>query len=108
MEAIIHHYHPKRNNLLLEYTTTSGKKDVAHGPPASPQNVLLWVGGLFDNFRNTGYVDDLATLFPRDQPDQNWRVMHVQLSSAGRSWGIFDLDRDVSWSPFLLFDLRRV
>ncbi|OAG41916.1 hypothetical protein AYO21_03919 [Fonsecaea monophora] len=93
METIIHTYHPKRTLLLLEYRNTSNK--TSPQPLASPPNVLLFVGGLYDNFRTPRYVDDLAALFPRDVADQTWRVMQVQLSSNGRSWGLFDLDRDV-------------
>lgn len=95
METILHVYHPKRTLCLLEYAN----KITAQGKPSSPPNVLLFVGGLYDNFRWPRYVDDLAALFPRDLPDQQWRVMHVQLSSNQRSWGLFDLDRDVSNSP---------
>ncbi|EXJ69960.1 uncharacterized protein A1O5_07033 [Cladophialophora psammophila CBS 110553] len=94
METIIHIYDPKRPLLLLEYVNISDK--ASRQPTSSPPNVLLFVGGLFDNFRSPRYVDDLAALFPRDVPDQTWRVMHVQLSSNGRSWGLFDLDRDVA------------
>lgn len=97
METILHAYHPKRSLLLLEYINTSNKHNTTTAtqhPP--PQNVLLFVGGLYDNFRWPRYLDDLAALFPRDVPGQNWRVMQVQLSSNGRSWGLFDLDRDVS------------
>ncbi|KAJ9604820.1 hypothetical protein H2200_010935 [Cladophialophora chaetospira] len=94
METILHAYHPKRSLLLLEYNnTTATASPVSRVTP--PQNVLLFIGGLFDNFRWPRYLDDLAALFPRDVPNQNWRLMQVQLSSNGRSWGLFDLDRDV-------------
>jgi hypothetical protein len=95
METILHAYHPKRSLMLLEYARTS-EKGTTNSSPASAQNVLLFVGGMFDNFRWPRYLDDLAALFPCDVPNQNWRVMQVQLSSNGRSWGIFSLDRDVS------------
>lgn len=63
--------------------------------PLYQQDVLM-VWQMYDNFRSPGYIDDVAALFPRDVPDQQWRVMHVQLSSAGRAFGLFNLDRDVS------------
>ncbi|EXJ60850.1 hypothetical protein A1O7_05003 [Cladophialophora yegresii CBS 114405] len=94
METLLHAYHPKRTLLLLEYINRSNKEDPSE-KLSSPPNVLLFVGGLYDNFRWPRYLDDLAALFPRDVPDQQWRVMQVQLSSNGRSWGLFDLDRDV-------------
>ena len=97
METIIHKYLPKPTPLLLlEYANTADRG--SRRPLSSPPNVLLFVGGLYDGFRNPGYVDDLAALFPRDLPEQKWRVMHVQLSSNGRSWGLFDLNRDVGTS----------
>ena len=49
------------------------------------------VGGMFDTFRGTGYVDELADALQHS----SWRVCHVQLSSASRSFGTFDLKRDV-------------
>ncbi|OCT45773.1 hypothetical protein CLCR_01710 [Cladophialophora carrionii] len=101
METILHAYQPKRTLLLLEYVNRSGKEDASR-KLSSPPNVLLFVGGLYDNFRWPRYLDDLAALFPRDVPDQQWRVMQVQLSSNGRSWGISDLDRDVSRIELLL------
>ncbi|KIX09351.1 uncharacterized protein Z518_00430 [Rhinocladiella mackenziei CBS 650.93] len=89
MDTIIHVYHPKRRLLLLEYTTHSSQTQ------SQPPNVLLFIGGLYDNFRSPRYIDDLAALFPRDGPAQKWRVMHVQMSSAGKQFGLCDLDRDV-------------
>ena len=93
MDARIHIYHPKRRLLLLEYTNTlNGDANTISQPP----NVLLFIGGMYDNFRSPLYVDDLAALFPRDAPNQKWSVMHVQLTSAGRGWGFSDLNKDVS------------
>jgi hypothetical protein len=91
MEAILHKYHPKRNLLLLEYPKISGIQRTLSSAPES--NVLLFVGGLYDDFKTPGYVDDLAALFP--STDDNWSILHVQLSSAGRQWGLYDLTRDV-------------
>ncbi|KIW13480.1 hypothetical protein PV08_08668 [Exophiala spinifera] len=94
MECILHKYFPKRYLLLLEYLyRTPSNAGVTR--EAQPPNVLLFIGGLYDSFRSPGYVDDLAALFPRNAPNQKWRVMHVQLSSAGRAFGVFDLNRDV-------------
>lgn len=98
MECILHKYFPKRYLTLLEYLyRTPSSAGVTR--EAQPPNVLLFIGGLYDSFRSPGYVDDLAALFPRNAPNQKWRVMHVQLSSAGRAFGIFDLNRDVGRIP---------
>lgn len=100
MEGKLHIYHPKRRLLLWEYTPASSSTPNHHDfSPTTDNhkartNILLFVGGLFDNFLNTSYVNDLAELFPR-HASQLWSVMHVQLSSASRAWGIGDIDRDV-------------
>ncbi|EXJ93879.1 hypothetical protein A1O1_02272 [Capronia coronata CBS 617.96] len=98
METILHIYHPKRNLLLLEYANKSTNFDPSTGTGTGiqePSNVLLFVGGLYDNFRSPAYIEDVAALFPRDFENQKWRVMHVQMSSSGRTFGLYDLDRDV-------------
>ncbi len=104
MEVLLHIYHAKRRLLLLEYRNriVGGHSNNAAVPQppknqqSKPPNVLLFIGGLYDTFRSPGYVEDLAALFPIDRPHQRWRVMHVQLTSAGRSFGLVDLDQDVS------------
>ena len=82
MDGKLHIYHPKRRLNLLEYSAP-------HKTP--PNNVLLFVGGMFDNFRSVSYVDELAEALHHSP----WRVCHVQLSSATRNFGTFNLDRDV-------------
>lgn len=107
METVLHIYHPKRQLLLLEYankgssSSTNANANISSQPLAqststAPTNVLLFVGGMYDVFRSPSYIEDLAALFPRDIPGQKWRVMHVQLSSSGKCFGLYDLDRDVS------------
>lgn len=62
---------------------------------STPKHVLLFVGGLYDSLLNPQYVADIAALFPLTVP-QPWRVMHIQLTSAGRHWGTTHLDRDIA------------
>ncbi|KAL2423962.1 hypothetical protein ABEF95_010631 [Exophiala dermatitidis] len=106
METILHIYHPKRQLLLLEYANRSSSsstnananvssQSLAQNTSTPPTNVLLFVGGMYDVFRSPSYIEDLAALFPRDIHGQKWRVMHVQLSSSGKCFGLYDLDRDV-------------
>lgn len=112
METILHIYHPTRDLLLLEYANKTGTVSnvIRMGSHSGPSNVLLFVGGLYDNFRSPAYIEDIAALFPRDVPGQKWRVMHVQMSSSGKTFGLYDLDRDVgclysSTHCILVFDL---
>ena len=94
MESFLHIYHAKRGLLLFEYANQSASP-TGIAQQNQPPNVLLFIGGLYDTIRSPGYVEDLAALFPRNAPNQKWRLMHVQLSSAGRAFGMFDLNRDV-------------
>ena len=79
MEGILHAYIKKPALNLFEYTprhpTTSSTL------PTTPPNILLFIGGLYDNFSSPPYLIDLAQLFPRHN-DQQWALKHVQLSSA--------------------------
>lgn len=87
--GILHVYHSDRGLNLFEHLPSYQGSD--HPPP---KHVLLFIGGLFDNFNSPRYVNDIAALFPAHNK-QKWRVMHVQLSTNGKSWGILDIDRDV-------------
>jgi pimeloyl-ACP methyl ester carboxylesterase len=88
MDGRLHLYHPKRRLCLLEYTEPPPVPQSQNGPKS---NVLLFVGGMFDNFRGTSYVDELAEVL---RPS-SWKVCHIQLSSASRNFGHFNLGRDV-------------
>ena len=99
MDTRLHMYFPRRTLVLSEYIPRVDLTQARH-EQRQPPNVLLFIGGMYDNFRSPRYVDDLAALFPRDEPDQKWSVFHVQLSSAGKSFGLVDLDRDVRVSTF--------
>lgn len=88
MTTGILHVYKSSLNLLEHLPSFQGN----NYPP--PKHVLLFVGGLFHNFNLTQYVNDIAALFPLHNK-QTWRVMEIQLSSNGRSWGISNIDRDV-------------
>lgn len=92
-EGVLHVYHPGRNLNLFEHRPHPHDAPPVYPPPV-PKHVLLFVGGLFDTFNTPRYVNDLSRLFALHD-NQTWRVMHVQLSSAGRAFGVFDLDRDI-------------
>ncbi|KAJ9656586.1 hypothetical protein H2198_004820 [Neophaeococcomyces mojaviensis] len=96
--GILHTYHPSRNLNLFEHTPYVLDKNPTgfSQAPKQPSHILLFIGGLFDNFNLPHYVSDLSSLFPISSTQhQPWRIMHVQLSSNGRSWGIFTIDRDI-------------
>jgi len=94
MDVRLHTYSPRRTLNLCEYIPRQDLTQPRQGQH-QPPNVLLFIGGMYDNFRSPKYVDDLAALFPRDEPAQKWSVFHVQLSSAGKCFGLVDLNRDV-------------
>lgn len=87
--GILHVYHPGRALNLFELLPS-----FQGGNVTPPKHVLLFIGGLYDNFSGQQYVPDLAALFPLHE-QQTWRVMHVQLSSHGRAWGVSSIDGDV-------------
>jgi pimeloyl-ACP methyl ester carboxylesterase len=80
----LHTYHPTRGLLLFEHF---------HHASAPPPNILIFVGGMFDNFLSPGYTVSLAQLF---RGSSKWRIVHIQLSSAMRGFGISSLSRDVA------------
>lgn len=92
-EGTLHVYHGDRGLNLFEHTPRSSSI-ASNGRPPPPKHILLFVGGLYDNFNAPRYVNDLASLFPGHE-SQEWRVMHVQLSSNGRAWGFLSIDRDI-------------
>jgi Protein of unknown function (DUF1749) len=99
MDGKLHIYHPKRHLTLFEYRLSSSTitSDIINLSTIHPaKNVLLFIGGLYDNFLSPSYVSELASLFPINlESSPSWTVMHVQLSSANVGWGISNLDRDV-------------
>lgn len=90
--GILHTYHPARNLNLFEHTPYPPNTSPSSVPP--PKHILLFIGGLYDNYLIPSYTADLAALFPLHSA-QTWRVIHIQLSSAGRAFGTLDIDRDI-------------
>lgn len=92
VSGVLHTYHPSRNLNLFEHTPFTPDTSPSSVPP--PRHVLLFLGGLYDNFLTPSYPSDLAALFPLHSA-QTWRVIHTQLSSAGRAFGTLSIDRDI-------------
>ena len=55
------------------------------------ENIILWIGGLFDTYHSTRYPYTLASSLP-----STWSLAQLLLSSSGRQWGISNLDQDVA------------
>lgn len=87
MDGRLHVYDPKpsRGLTLFEY-----KLHLQHTRPAT--NVLLFIGGMFDNYLQPTYTSDLARTITASG---RWSMMHVQLSSAGTQFGTGSLDKDI-------------
>jgi pimeloyl-ACP methyl ester carboxylesterase len=92
MEGILHAYIKKPALNLFEYTPRH--PTTPSTLPPTPPNILLFIGGLYDNFSSPPYLIDLAQLFPRHN-DQQWALMHVQLSSAMKGFGTSDISQDI-------------
>lgn len=63
-----------------------------HTPKASdsePQNILIWIGGLYDGLFTVPYPTSISDALPAD-----WSLAQVLLSSAYTGWGISSLKQD--------------
>lgn len=58
-------------------------------PTSEPQNLLIFVGGLFGGLLTTPYPTRIAATLP-----PSWSLAEVLLSSSYLGWGISSLDRD--------------
>ncbi|GAB7347263.1 hypothetical protein MBLNU459_g3354t1 [Dothideomycetes sp. NU459] len=58
---------------------------------SAPENVLLWIGGLFDTYRSVDYPYVLSTKLPA-----SWSLAQVNLNSSGLQWGVSTLGSDVA------------
>lgn len=58
---------------------------------SSTENILLWIGGLFDTYLNVKYPYTLSAQLPA-----TWSLAQVCLSSAALGWGTSSLSTDVS------------
>jgi hypothetical protein len=56
-----------------------------------PQNLLLFVGGLYDKLFSIPYTESIAHSLP-----PTWSLAQVLLSSSGYSWGTSSLAKDVT------------
>lgn len=60
-----------------------------HDMSASPQNILLWVGGLGDSLLSVSYPSVLAQFLPN-----GWALAEASLSSSLHGWGTGSVMRD--------------
>ncbi|KAJ4286532.1 hypothetical protein N0V90_013232 [Kalmusia sp. IMI 367209] len=92
MEGTLHSYIKRPVLNLFEYTPRHPTTPTTL--PPTPPNILLFIGGLNDNFSTPPYLSHLAQLFPRHKAQQ-WTLMHVQLSSAMKGYGTSDITQDI-------------
>ncbi|KAH8662957.1 hypothetical protein BGZ60DRAFT_432983 [Tricladium varicosporioides] len=55
-----------------------------------PQNIIIFIGGLFDGLHTVSYVDSVAEALP-----SSWSIAQVLLSSSYTGWGTSSLQKDV-------------
>jgi hypothetical protein len=105
MEGVLHSYIKKPALNLFEYTPhhSTAPRNLLQTPP----NILLFIGGLNDNFSTPPYLANLAQLFPRHN-EQQWSLMHVQLSSAMKGYGTSDINQDIEEIAIAINHIRDV
>ncbi|PMD48931.1 DUF1749-domain-containing protein [Hyaloscypha variabilis F] len=62
-----------------------------HFPQTPPQNLLIFIGGLFDGLLTIPYTSTLSSALPA-----TWTLAEVRLSSSYTGWGTSSLQKDVS------------
>ncbi|CAG8954569.1 hypothetical protein HYFRA_00004486 [Hymenoscyphus fraxineus] len=61
-----------------------------HVSSTPPQNLLIFVGGLFDGLHTVPYTSSIADALP-----PSWTIAQAILSSSYTGWGISSLEKDV-------------
>ncbi|RMD43720.1 hypothetical protein DV735_g1467, partial [Chaetothyriales sp. CBS 134920] len=99
----IYVYEPKRTLPLFVYNSARGGTNddnsnttTSNDNDSSPQNILLFVGGMWDALATTPYVATLADYLSSSSNGSKWTVVHPLLSSSARQFGISSLDEDVA------------
>ncbi|TVY51981.1 UPF0613 protein PB24D3.06c, partial [Lachnellula suecica] len=78
-KGITHQYSPRL--IAFEHTP----KDTSQ----APQNILIFIGGLFDGLHTVSYTTSLATALP-----PTWTIAQALLSSSYTGWGTSSLQKD--------------
>ena len=106
MEGKLHVYYPKWPLNLFEFAACGPKPRTDQSVLSA--NVLLFIGGMFDNFLSPPYVAELAQALARpEQGMSKWTMMQVQLSSAGTQFGMSSLDKDVQQLGYAVEYIRK-
>ncbi|KAE9376543.1 DUF1749-domain-containing protein [Stipitochalara longipes BDJ] len=84
-EGLVHLYKSSGWDHLTAFEHTP------HSPQTPPQNLLLFIGGLFDGLLTIPYTSTLSSALP-----PTWTLAEVRLSSSYTGWGTSSLQKDVS------------
>ncbi|KAK0104872.1 hypothetical protein ONS95_005138 [Cadophora gregata] len=81
-----------RKGLVHQYTSRlTAFEHTPTTPPLPPQNILVFIGGLFDGLLTVPYTTPLAASLP-----PSWTLAQVHLSSSYTGWGTSNLQKDVA------------
>jgi len=81
------------NNLQKNegWTRLTAFEHTPHTPTTPPQNILLFIGGLFDGLLTIPYTIPLSQSLPA-----NWTLAELRLSSSYTGWGTSSLQKDAA------------
>ncbi|TQS35232.1 hypothetical protein Golomagni_04353 [Golovinomyces magnicellulatus] len=80
-----------RNGTLHKYTSKLSAFEYLSDTSSSPQNLVIFIGGLFDGLATVPYTRTLA-----DSLGQIWSLAEIILSSSYSGWGVSSLQNDVN------------
>ncbi|KAH6718827.1 hypothetical protein BKA61DRAFT_629670 [Leptodontidium sp. MPI-SDFR-AT-0119] len=81
-----------RKGLVHQYTARlTAFEHTPTTPPSPPQNILLFIGGLFDGLLTVPYTTPLSSSLP-----PTWTLAQVHLSSSYTGWGTSNLQKDAA------------
>ena len=88
--------HPGSLHMIPRHSSLSKRSPLVafshnpHNTSTSPENTLIFLGGLFDGLLTVPYTPALAARTPAE-----WQVVEPILSSSYRQWGLSGLNEDV-------------
>ncbi|RKF72535.1 UPF0613 protein PB24D3.06c [Golovinomyces cichoracearum] len=80
-----------RNGILHKYTSKLSAFEHLPDASSSPQNLVIFIGGLFDGLTTVPYTSTLTNSL-----GQIWSLAEIILSSSYNGWGVSSLQNDVN------------
>ncbi|RKF63558.1 UPF0613 protein PB24D3.06c [Erysiphe neolycopersici] len=79
-----------KSGVLHQYDTRLSAFEHISNATVSPQNLIIFIGGLFDGIGTVPYTSSIS-----DSLDSTWSLAEIIISSSYTGWGISSLQEDV-------------